>query len=74
MDWKNTVAMVGALATLLITVCTMWYQLDSKIERKIDTLNVRFNRVESLLTDNLIKLNRDIGELAGRAHTHTHQP
>ena len=37
--------------------------MDSKIESRI-------GRVETLLTENLIVLNRDIGELKGAAHSH----
>ena len=42
----------------------MWWRFDSKIE-------TRTGRLEALLTDNLIVLNRDIGELKGAAHIHT---
>ncbi len=59
MDWRNVIA----FAALLAAVVAMWWQLDSKIEN-------RMGRVETLLTDNLIALNRDIGELKGQAHTH----
>ena len=49
---------------ILGLIVAMWWQLDSKIENRV-------GRVETLLTDNLIALNRDIGELKGAAHTHT---
>ena len=51
------IAVLGVLAA-------MWWRLDSKIE-------TRLGRLEALLTDNLIALNRDIGELKGASHTHT---
>lgn len=55
MDWKNGTLIIALFAFL----GTMWWQVNSRI----DTMN-------KLLTDNLIVLNRDIGELRGQAHTH----
>lgn len=51
---------VGLIVALFAFLGTMWWQVNSRI----DTMN-------KLLTDNLITLNRDIGELRGQAHTHT---
>ena len=59
MDW--TIA--GFFIAILSVIVAMWWRLDSKIETRI-------GRLEKLLTDNLIVLNRDIGELKGQAHTH----
>ena len=56
MDWKNGTLIIAMFAFLGM----MWWQVNSRI----DTMN-------KLLTDNLITLNRDIGELRGQAHTHT---
>ena len=55
--------MVPFIAVLGVLVA-MWWRLDSKIETRI-------GRLEALLTENLIALNRDIGELKGASHTHT---
>ena len=55
MDW--TIA--GLIIALFAFLGTMWWQVNSRI----DTMN-------KLLTDNLIVLNRDMGELRGQAHTH----
>ena len=77
MDWKN----LGVFATLLAVFVTMWWQLDrkieyeisaldSKLEREISTLDRKIDQLNSLLTDNLIALNRDIGELQGASHSH----
>ena len=60
MDW--TIA--GFFIAVLSVIVAMWWRLDSKIETRI-------GRLEKLLTDNLIALNRDIGELKGASHTHT---
>ncbi len=79
MNWKDITAMGGALVTLLITVFSMWYQLDSKIETRIggldtkfetkfERIDTKFDALNKLLTDNLIAINRDIGELKGQAH------
>ena len=58
MDWVEFLPFLAVLGLLL----AMWWRLDSKIETRI-------GRLEKLLTDNLIALNRDIGELKGQAHT-----
>ena len=49
----------------------MWWRLESKIESRGGSVETRIGRFEALLTDNLIALNRDIGELTGAWHTHT---
>lgn len=77
MDWKN----LGVFATLLAVFVTMWWQLDrkieyeisaldSKLEREISTLDRKIDQLNTLLTNNLIALNRDIGELQGASHNH----
>ena len=60
MDWTELVPFIAVLGVL----AAMWWRLDSKIE-------TRLGRLEALLTDNLIALNRAIGELKGASHTHT---
>lgn len=67
MDWTELapfIAILGALGA-------MWWQLDSKIESLTGSVETRVGRLEALLTDNLIALNRDIGKLKGASHTHT---
>jgi predicted RNase H-like nuclease (RuvC/YqgF family) len=44
--------------------------LDSKIDRSISALERKIDQLTVLLTNNLIALNRDVGELKGTAHTH----
>ncbi len=60
MDWTEIVPFLAVLGVLV----AMWWRLDSKIE-------TRLGRLEALLTDNFIALNRDIGDLRGSSHTHT---
>ena len=60
MNWTEMVPFIAVLGVLV----AMWWRLDSKIETRI-------GRLEALLTENLIALNRDIGELKGASHTHT---
>ena len=66
MDWKN----LGVFATLLAVFVTMWWQLDRKIEYEISALDHKIDQLNSLLANNLIALNRDIGELQGASHSH----
>ena len=67
MDWTEVVPFIAVLGVLV----AMWWRLDSKIETRIGGIEIRIGRLEALLTDNLIALNRDIGELKGASHTHT---
>ena len=55
MDW--TIA--GLIIALFAFLGTMWWQVNS-----------RMGALSELLTDNLIVLNRDIGELKGASHSH----
>ena len=68
MDWKN----LGVFAPLLAVFVTMWRQLDRKIEYEISALDSKLDRkidqLNTLLTNNLIALNRDRGELQGASH------
>ena len=66
MSWKELAPFVAVLGVLI----AIWWQLDSKIEARIGSVEARIGRLETLLTDNLIALNRDIGELKGAAHSH----
>ena len=59
MDWKD----IGPFIAVLGVLGAMWWQLNSRI----DAVNI-------LLTENLITLNREIGELKGASHTHTQAP
>ena len=60
MDWTEIVPFSAVLGVLV----AMWGRLDSKIETRV-------GRLEALLTDNLMALNRDIGDLKDASHTHT---
>ena len=66
MSWKELAPFVAVLGVLI----AIWWQLDSKIEARTGSVEARIGRLETLLTDNLIALNRDIGELKGAAHSH----
>ena len=59
MNWTELAPFLAVLGAL----GTMWWQLSSRIDA-----------LSKLLTDNLIALNRDIGELKGASHTHTQPP
>ena len=48
--------------------------LDNKLDRAISTLDRKVDQLNTLLTNNLIALNRDIGELQGASHTHSSPP
>ena len=50
-------------------------KLNTKIDTKFDALDTKFeakfDALSKLLTENLIVLNREIGEIKGASHTHT---
>ena len=72
MQIREIVAMIAPTSVLNAgTVMTVWWQLDNKIDREITALDAKVERLNTLLTDNLILLNRDISELQGASHTHT---
>lgn len=60
MDWKKEITTIIAVVGIIIA---MWWQLDSKIETRI-------GRVETLLTENLLAMKGEIGELKGASHSH----
>jgi len=62
MSWIDLVPFLVVLGGL----GTVWWRLNSWIDR----LDAKFDALNKLLTDNLIVLNRDIGELKGASHTH----
>ena len=72
MDWTQ----IAPFVALFSVIVAMWWRLDSKIESRvggvetrIGGIETRIGHLEALLTDNLIALNRDIGELKGASHT-----
>ncbi len=72
MQIREMVAIIATTSALNAgTVMTVWWQLDSKIDREIAALDAQVERLNSLPPDNLILLNRDLGELQGASHTHT---
>ncbi len=55
----------------------MWWQLASQIHDEISQLesklDTKIERTNDLLTDNLLKLNQEMGRLQGASHTHINQ-
>ena len=67
MDWIELapfIAILGALGA-------MWWRLNSRIDTLDAKFDAKFDALNKLLTDNLLALNREIGELKGASHTHT---
>jgi hypothetical protein len=61
----------GRIDTLDAKFDTKFATLDAKIGQIDAKFDAKFDALNKLLTDNLLALNRDIGELKGAAHTHT---
>ena len=73
MTWAEVLPFMAVLGLLL----AMWWRLnsridtlDAKIGRIAAKFDAKFDALNKLLTDNLLVLNRDIGELKGQGHTH----
>ena len=85
MDWTEIAPFLAVLSALgamwwrlnsrIDTLDAKIVQIDAKFDAKFATLDAKFDTkfdaLSKLLTDNLLALNRDIGELKGAAHTHT---
>ena len=67
MDWIELAPFIAILGAL----SAMWWRLNSRIDTLDAKFDAKFDTINKLLTDNLLALNRDIGELKGAAHTHT---
>ena len=77
MEWTQP---IGTLAGMLVGFFTIWWRLDSKLERKLDTLETKFDRkfdtldskidtLNAFLRDTLLAFKSEIGELKGVART-----
>ena len=67
MDWTE----LAPFLVILGGLGTMWWRLNSRIDTLDAKFDTKFDALNKLLTDNLLALNRDIGELKGASHTHT---
>ena len=66
MEWTQT---IGTLAGMLVGFFTIWWRLDSKLERKFDTLDSKIDTLNAFLRDTLLEFKSEIGELKGVART-----
>ena len=73
---------LGTLTGMVVGLFTIWWRLDSKMERKFDTLDTKMeNKFDTLdrklddlstfLRDTVLEFKGEIGELRGAARTHT---
>ncbi len=67
MNWTE----LAPFLVILGGLGTMWWRLNSRIDTLDAKFDTKFDALNKLLTDNLLALNRDIGELKGASHTHT---
>ena len=80
MDWKRLFFTALAGPLLMIVVLTLWRYTDNAeaefqtITEKVDRLDIKFDSkfdaLNKLLTDNLLEIKGEIGELKGQAHNH----
>ena len=68
MEWTQT---LGTLAGMVVGLFTIWWRLDSKIERKFDTLDRKIDDLNAFLRDTLLEFKGEIGELRGAVRNHT---
>ena len=78
MEWTQT---LGTLAGMVVGFFTIWWRLDTKIERKFDTLDTKMERkfdtldrkiddLNAFLRDTVLEFKGEIGELRGAVRTH----
>ena len=78
MEWTQT---LGTLTGMIVGLFTIWWRLDSKIERKFDTLDSKIERkfdtldrkiddLNAFLRDTVLEFKGEIGELRGAVRTH----
>lgn len=63
MDWKEISAIIGPIIGAGITGFIFLWREIKDIDKKVDGLN-------QLLTNSLLSMKGDIGELKGKSHTH----
>ena len=79
MEWTQT---LGTLAGLVVGLFTIWWRLDSKMERKFDTLDSKMERkfdtldrkiddLNAFLRDTLLEFKGEMGELRGAVRPRT---
>ena len=78
MATKEIIAIVGSVIGSIIVILGTVIALDMRLANRIDALDAKIDRLNTLLTDNLITMKGEIGEVKGRmasvqsqAHTHT---
>ena len=62
MEWTQT---LGTLAGMVVGFFTIWWRLDTKIERKFDTLDRKIDDLNAFLRDTVLEFKGEIGELRG---------
>ena len=65
MDWTD----IAPFLVIVGVIGTMWWRLDSKIDRKFDQIMTALLTMSQEIGD----LKGSIGELKGQAHTHTQE-
>ena len=75
MDWTE----IAAVIVVLGGIGTVWWRLNSRIDRLETKFDTKFDTLTKFLTENLIAINREIGELKGgigelKGQARTHIP
>ena len=70
MNWQS----VAILGTIVITALTLFLAVQSNFNTRFTALETRMDtrigRLEMLLTENLVQLNRETATLIAKSHTH----
>lgn len=70
MDWKEIFAIIGPLLGAGLTGFIFLWREIKDVDRR---LGGRMDAMNKLLTDNLIAMKGEVGELKGTAHSHNPQ-
>ena len=77
MATKEIIAIVGSVIGSILVILGTVIALDMRLANRIDALDAKIERLNTLLTENLIEMKGEIGEVKGQmtsvqSHAHTH--
>ena len=77
MATKEIIAIVGSVIGSIVVILGTVIALDMRLANRIDALDAKIERLNTLLTENLIAMKGEIGEVKGQmtsvqSHAHTH--
>ena len=66
MRMKETLAIVGSVIGSIIVILGTVITLDMRLASRIDALDIKIDRLNTLLTNNPIEMKGEVGEVKGQ--------